>query len=62
MSRAIRFRGVLSLILSSTLILSGCTKALIHDDVKHAQTGAQCSGSEGVDDSSLAVLPIPVVA
>jgi hypothetical protein len=35
---------------------------LIHDDVKYAKTGAHCSGTEGVDDSSLAVLPIPVVA
>lgn len=62
MSRTMRHQGILSLILSSTLILSGCTKALIHDDIMYAQTGAHCSGSEGVDDSSLAVLPIPVVA
>src|SRR5574341_382524 len=62
MSGAISFRGILSLILSSTLLLAGCTKALVHDDVKHPHTGAHCSGSEGVDDSSLAVLPIPVVA
>jgi hypothetical protein len=62
MSRALRFRGIFSLILSSTVILSGCTKALIHDDVTYAQTGTRCSGSEGVDDSSLAVLPIPIVA
>ena len=53
---------LLSVPLSLFLVLSGCTKALIHDDVKYAQTGAHCSGSEGVDDSSLAVLPIPVVA
>lgn len=53
---------ILSVLLSLLLVLSGCTKALIHDDVKYAQTGAHCSGSEGVDDSSLAVLPIPVVA
>jgi hypothetical protein len=26
------------------------------------KTGAHCSGSEGVDDSSIAVLPVPVVA
>ncbi len=48
--------------LSALLVLSGCTKALVHDDVKYASTGAHCSGSESVDDSSLAVLPIPVVA
>jgi hypothetical protein len=28
----------------------------------HKQTGAHCSGSQGVDDSSIAVLPVPVVA
>jgi hypothetical protein len=55
-------RGAVCVLLSSLLVLSGCTKALIHDDVKYPQTGAHCSGSEGVDDSSLAVLPVPVVA
>ena len=50
------------MLLSTLLVLSGCTKALIHDDVKYPLTGAHCSGSEGIDDSSLAVLPIPVVA
>lgn len=53
---------MLSVPLSLLLVLSGCSKALIHDDVKYAPTGAHCSGSEGVDDSSLAVLPIPVAA
>ena len=60
-----RLRGLfqsLCIPLSLVLVLSACTKALIHDDVKYPQTGAHCSGSEGVDDSSLAVLPIPVVA
>jgi len=52
----------LCVVLSSLLALSGCTKALIHDDVRYPSTEAHCSGSEGVDDSSLAVLPIPVVA
>ncbi|ALA57354.1 hypothetical protein [Nitrospira moscoviensis] len=60
-----RFVGTfrfLSVSVSLLLVLGGCTKALVHDDVKYAQTGAHCSGSESVDDSSLAVLPIPVVA
>ena len=39
MSRTMRHQGILSLILSSTLIHSGCTKALIRDDVKYARTG-----------------------
>ena len=44
------------------LFLGGCTIALVHDDVKYVRTGTHCSGSEGVDDSSIAVLPVPVVA
>ena len=55
-------RRLFSVLLSSLLMLSGCTKALIHDDLTHPKTGVHCSGSEGADDSSLAVLPIPVVA
>ena len=55
-------RGVLCLLLSSLLVLSGCIKTLIHGDVKYPQTGTYCSGSESIDNSSLAVLPIPVVA
>ncbi len=62
MSCATPVRAIPSLLLSASLILAGCTKALVHDDVKYPETGAHCSGSEGVDDSSLAVLPIPVVA
>jgi hypothetical protein len=54
--------GVLSLLVTTSLLLTGCTKDLVRDDVKRAQTGAHCSGSEGVDDSSIAVLPIPLVA
>jgi len=54
--------GFLSILLSTLLLMASCTTDLIHDDVKHAQTGTHCSGSEGVDDSSMAVLPVPVVA
>lgn len=50
-------------ILSTTLLLSGCTSTLVHDEVKRtAGPGGHCSGSEWVDDSSIAVLPVPVVA
>lgn len=56
------FQRVLSLGVALTVFLAGCTTKLIHDDVRVAQTGAQCSGSEGVDDSSIAVLPVPLVA
>ena len=55
------FHGVLDLV-ASTSLLAGCTTALVHDDVTYPKTGAHCSGSQGVDDSSIAVLPVPVVA
>ena len=50
-------------ILSCALLLSACTSTLVRDDVKRT-TGldGHCAGSEWVDDSSLAVLPVPVVA
>jgi len=44
------------------LPLRGLHQALVHDDVKYPQTSAHCSGSQIADDSSIAVLPIPVVA
>jgi hypothetical protein len=50
-------------VLSMALLVSGCTSTLVRDDVKRT-TGldGHCAGSEWVDDSSLAVLPVPVVA
>jgi hypothetical protein len=47
----------LAMAMSTSLLLGGCTSTLVHDDVKYPKTGAHCSGSEGVDDSSIAVLP-----
>ncbi|MGE0469193.1 MAG: hypothetical protein Nkreftii_002030 [Candidatus Nitrospira kreftii] len=50
-------------LLSATLLLSGCTSTLVRDDVKRmAGLEGHCSGSEWVDDSSIAVLPVPIVA
>jgi len=50
-------------ILSVALLLSGCTSTLVRDDVKRtAGLERHCGGSDWVDDSSLAVLPVPVVA
>lgn len=50
-------------VLSASLLLSGCTSTLVHDDVKRtAGLDGHCAGSEWVDDSSIAVLPVPVVA
>ena len=50
-------------VLSIALLLSGCTSTLVRDDVKRtAGLDGHCAGSEWVDNSSLAVLPVPVVA
>lgn len=54
-----RWTAFLSIVL---LLMTGCVKDLVRDDVKRPQTAAHCSGSEGVDDSSIAVLPVPLVA
>lgn len=52
-----------SFVLSMALFLSSCTSTLVRDDVKRtAGLDGHCSGSEWIDDSSLAVLPVPVVA
>ncbi len=49
--------------LSTALLISGCTSTLVRDDVKRtAGLDGHCSGSEWVDDSSIAVLPVPIVA
>lgn len=48
--------------LALVFLLAGCT-TLVKDDVRLPVANApHCSGSEWADDSSLAVLPIPVVA
>ena len=52
-----------ALILLIALLLSGCTSTLVRDDVKQtAGLDSHCDGGEWVDNSSLAVLPVPVVA
>lgn len=54
---------VCAYLLSATVLLSGCTSTLVRDDVKRtAGIEGHCSGSEWADDSSIAVLPVPVVA
>ena len=58
------FRSKMSLfVMTASMLLSGCVSTLVHDDVKRT-TGIDgyCSGSQWVDDSSIAVLPVPVVA
>ena len=50
-------------LISAALLLSGCTSMLVRDDVKRtAGVEGHCHGSEWVDDSSIAVLPVPIVA
>jgi hypothetical protein len=51
------------IVLSIALFLSGCTSTLVRDDVKRtAGLDGHCAGSEWADNSSLAILPVPVVA
>lgn len=58
------FRSKVSIHLLSVLfLLSGCTSTLVRDDVKRTVgLEGHCSGTEWVDDSSIAVLPVPIVA
>jgi hypothetical protein len=58
------FRSQLNIyLLSASLLFSGCTSTLVRDDVKRtAGVEGHCSGSEWADDSSIAVLPVPIVA
>jgi hypothetical protein len=62
MPQQILIRHGAALALATSLLLTGCVKDLVRDDVKRPQTAAHCSGSDGVDDSSIAVLPVPLVA
>jgi hypothetical protein len=44
-------------------MLSGCSYSMVHDNpTPQANVVAHCEGSENVDDSSIAVVPIPIVA
>mgnify|MGYP001792621842 CR=1 FL=1 len=52
----------LASIVALTVFLGGCT-TLVNDPVKQTKSiAAHCSDSEWRDNSSLAVLPIPIVA
>jgi hypothetical protein len=61
-----RFKKLYITLLASfvlVVILPGCSHSLVKDDTYHDNDEtAHCSGSEWADDSTLAVLPIPVVA
>lgn len=58
------FRSKMNLfVMTASMLLSGCVSTLVHDDVKRtAGIDSHCSGSQWVDDSSIAVLPVPIVA
>ena len=57
------WRKLMAWTAAGIFLLTGCTKTLIKDDVRTSKTsGDHCSGEEWVDDSAIAVLPIPVVA
>ena len=44
-------------------MLSGCSYSMVHDNpTPTANVIAHCEGSENVDDSSIAVVPVPIVA
>lgn len=50
-------------LLAISLAISGCSQSLIKDYTHYDEANtAQCEGSEWTDDSTLAILPIPVVA
>ena len=52
-----------SCLLATVLSFTGCSQALVKDYTYHDEANtSQCSGSEWADDSTLAVLPIPIVA
>jgi len=53
----------LALLLAVSIGLTACTTTLVNAPVKRQRPEqAQCSGSEWTDNSSMAVLPIPLVA
>jgi hypothetical protein len=58
------FRSKMSMfVMTASMLLSGCVSTLVHDDVKRtAGLEGHCSGSQWVDDSSIAILPVPIVA
>jgi hypothetical protein len=57
------FTRLVGCFVALALVTTGCTKALVKDDVRQTvSSGKHCSGSEWTNDSSLAVLPVPVVA
>ena len=58
-----RFQSIIFMLAVFPIVLTACSTTLVQDKVAQTDTPVtHCSGSEGVDDSSVAVLPIPFVA
>jgi len=56
-----RFRFAIGLV--TLAMLPGCAYSLVHDNPSAPPNiVSHCEGSENIDDSSIAVVPIPVVA
>ena len=56
-------RSLMSGVMAMVIMASGCTTSLVHDGVRRvAQPEARCAGGEWTDDSSIAWLPVPIVA
>ncbi len=58
-----KFQYLSSILVMLSILTSGCATTLVKDNVSQTEASvSHCSGSESVDDSSIAVLPIPIVA
>ncbi len=56
-------RWTVHLAFAGILLTAGCSSTIVQDPKSQVSAEAtHCSGSETVDDSSVAVLPIPIVA
>ncbi|MFQ5444121.1 MAG: hypothetical protein ACE5EK_05840 [Nitrospinales bacterium] len=58
-----KFQSIAYMFAVSSIFLTACSTTLVQDKVAQTDTPVtHCSGSESVDDSSVAVLPVPFVA
>src|SRR6202035_4609702 len=57
------FLAPIGLVALALAMLPGCTYSVVHDNPTAApNVVAHCQGSENIDDSAIAVIPIPAVA
>ena len=63
MNRLFNLSTIACLHVIAGLLLSGCSQNLVKDYTQYDNEHlAECSGSEWTDDSTLAVIPLPIVA